>query len=590
MQKRKLISRIIICMTVMSVSVTGCKKKENQIEMRQDIESTEITANTESAVLAESDSYSYHGVVLTEMQRQNMGNGLDRMVEAVIDAVNTSQERVDLSAYAPNSQIAQGALQIAAYIDPIAEMAAFEEDNSAPGVFKIDYGCSMEEHQILVAEFNEKVEGIVNSCLAKSESDTEYAEAVFQYLVNNCRYDYDNYADAREAGITARESALRYNRMSVYHVLMDGSGVCQQFTRAFSLLLQQRDIPVVEIAAVSNVPFASNNVIYDGKTEGELFGINHMWNLMQLSGKWYGADVTFAVSAIEGSADISDAAIYRYFGMSNETMQENFPSDISLAAFYRDMDIPSCEEELMLPEKEQNGEAVETENISTTNGQAQKAAVSYEVSRPNADGSKEEWLIDFGENDATYRLIVTLPEGYTKEEPYPICYFLGEDAGREADDFSSAICVKIFAETEEKEKEPAPLRERDFSEEPTLFLNRFLYSIMEAVEKEYAVDTADRRLYGEKTGANMSLYILFQSDGLARDVFSHYVCVDPDLYHAVGDRSLMAWESEYFQRCKELPVSLAIYERDAADSGQSSRIGLLKDIIKKREYKNLVLK
>lgn len=584
MQKRNFILKTMICMITVIVGVTGCNKNENPTGTLQDIENTaEFIGSTES------DQYSYHGAKLTEMQRQNMGNDMNQMVETIIAAVNASQEQVDLSAYAKNSQNARGALQIAAYIDPIVEIAVFEADNGAPGVFKIDYGCSIGEHQLLVAEFNEKVEGIVNSCLAKSESDTEYAAAVFQFLVNNCQYDYENYGDAREAGITAKESALRYSRMSVYHVLMDGRGVCQQFTRAFSLLLQQRDIPVVEIAAVSNVPFASNNVIYNGKTEGELFGINHMWNLMQLSGKWYGADVTFAISAKEGSADGSDAVIYRYFGMSDETMQENFPSDISLSAFYRNMDIPSCEEELMLPEKEQNGEVVETKNISPLNGQAEKTAVSYEVSRSDADDSGEEWLIDFGENDAVYRLIVTLPEGYRQEETYPIRYVLGEETDREAVDFSSAICVKITAEAEGKETASALLRERDFSEDSALFLNRFLYGIMEAVEREYSVDTADRTLYGKNTGANMVLYILFQSDGLARDVFSHYICIDPNLYHTVGDRSLMAWETEYFQRCKEIPVLLTIWETDAVEGGQSSRIGLLKEIIKKREYRNLIL-
>lgn len=584
MQKRNFILKTMICMITVIVGVTGCNKNENPTGTLQDIENTaEFIGSTES------DQYSYHGAKLTEMQRQNMGNDMNQMVETIIAAVNASQEQVDLSAYAKNSQNARGALQIAAYIDPIVEIAVFEADNGAPGVFKIDYGCSIGEHQLLVAEFNEKVEGIVNSCLAKSESDTEYAAAVFQFLVNNCQYDYENYGDAREAGITAKESALRYSRMSVYHVLMDGRGVCQQFTRAFSLLLQQRDIPVVEIAAVSKVPFASNNVIYNGKTEGELFGINHMWNLMQLSGKWYGADVTFAISAKEGSADGSDAVIYRYFGMSDETMQENFPSDISLSAFYRNMDIPSCEEELMLPEKEQNGEVVETKNISPLNGQAEKTAVSYEVSRSDADDSGEEWLIDFGENDAVYRLTITLPEGYRQEETYPIRYVLGEETDREAIDFSSAICVKITAEAEGKETASALLRERDFSEDSALFLNRFLYGIMEAVEREYSVDTADRTLYGKNTGANMVLYILFQSDGLARDVFSHYICIDPNLYHTVGDRSLMAWETEYFQRCKELPVLLTIWETDAVEGGQSSRIGLLKEIIKKREYRNLIL-
>lgn len=135
----------------------------------------------------------------------------------------------------------------------------------------------------------------------------------------------------------------------------------------------------------------------------------------------------------------------------------------------------------------------------------------------------------------------------------------------------------------------AVLEERDFSDDPALFLNRFLFGMIEAVEKAYSVNAADRTLYGEDLGANMGLYLLFQSDGLACNMFSRYLCVDPDLYGTVGGKSLMAWETEYFQRCQELAVSLAISVNDSADPGKSSRIGLLADIIKKREYRNLIL-
>ena len=51
----------------------------------------------------------------------------------------------------------------------------------------------------------------------------------------------------------------------------------------------------------------------------------------------------------------------------------------------------------------------------------------------------------------------------------------------------------------------------------------------------------------------------------------------------------MAWEDEYFHRCQELPVLLTIMENNSADSGQSARTGFLKEIIKKREYRNLIL-
>lgn len=564
MQKRNIMLRTIICI-ILAVTVTGCKKS------------------------ADPEQFSYHGARLTELQKQSMGNDSIEMVEAIIDAVNGSQEQVDLSAYTQNNQMAIDAIRIAAYIDPIAEIAVISEDNGKPGVYKISYGCSIEEHRSMVTEFSQKIESIVKSCAGKAKTETEYAMAVFQYLVDQCQYDYDTYESAREAGITSKESALRYSRMSVYHVLMDGSGVCQQFTRAFSLLLQQADIPTVEIAAISNVPFASNNAIYNGKSEGELFGINHMWNLMQLSGKWYGADVTFAVSAKESTVNASDAVIYRYFGMSDATMQENFPSKISMTGLYQDIAIPSCGEDLLQPEMRDGNEDISTGNIALEADDMEKIPVAYELYHLIETENEEELLISFGENDAVYHLTVSLPEDYTGERMYPICYLLGNEADKESVNLTNAaIYVKISALKNEG-KNSVNLEEGDFSQNPALFLNRFLYGLIDAIEKEYSVDTSDRTLCGENLGANMSLYILFHSDNLAHNVFSHYVCVNPNLYYAVGGKNIMAWESEYFQRCQELPVLLTINESDAVYPGQSSRTGHMVDVIKKREYRNMNL-
>lgn len=527
---------------------------------------------------------------LTEIQRQNLGNNIDKMVETIIDAVNNSERQVDLSAYALNSQMFQGAFQISAYIDPLVEIAAFEEDNDMPGVFYIDYGCSIEEHRSMVKEFDQRMESIVKECAGEAKTDIEYAMAVFQYLADFCQYDYDNYASAGEAGITSEESARRYGQMSVYRVLMDGSGVCRQFTRAFSLLLQQADIPAYEIAGMSNVPFASNNVIYNGRTEGELFGINHMWNLMQLSGEWYGADVTFAVSAKESANGAPDAVIWQYFGMNDAAMQENFPSDISITALYQNIPIPPCGEELVLPEKEQMNKNRNAGSAVPESGQKEKNPTEYEMVRLSEAEDGEVLVLDFGEDDAVYCLTITLPEGYTQEKAYPVCYLLGKEADREAAALSSeVIFVKISEASEDAGTASAILEERDFSQNPAVFFNRFLYGMIEAVEKEYSVDTVNRTLCGEGLGANICLYILFQNDKLANHGFSHYICLNPNLYYAAGGKSLMVWEDEYFQRCQELPVLLTITENNSADSGQNARTDLFKNIIKKREYRNLIL-
>lgn len=581
MQKRNSIVRIMICMITMAVGATGCQNSTDPANAAQDIESEE------SIWLFNPEHFSYHGAELTDIQKQNLDNKIVKMVEAVIDAVNNSEKQVDLSAYEQSTQMCKGVLQIAGYIDPLVEIAIFEEDGSTQGVFHIDYGCSIEEHQSMVAEFDQRMESIVKECAGEAKTDIEYAMAAFQYLVDFCQYDYENYVDAREAGITTKESTLRYRQMSVYHVLMDGSGVCQQFTRAYSLLLQQADIPALEIAAMSNVPFASNNVIYNGKTEGELFGISHMWNLMQLSGEWYGADITFAVSAKEGAGGVSDVMMWQYFGMSDATMQDNFPSDISLAALYQNITIPFCGKELILQEKEQVHENKNAGNIVPEDTQMEKFPIDYELERLIEAECGEMLVIDFG--NRTYRLTITLPEGFTRDKTYPVCYLLGNDADKESVALSTAtIFVKISAVPEGTETDLTILQEGDFSQNPAVFLDRFL-CMTEAIEKEYSVDTANRTLCGEGLGANMSLYILFQSDGLSNNVFSNYVCLNPNLYYAAGGKSLTAWENEYFQRCQEIPVSLTIMENNSTDSGQSARTDFLKDIIKKREYRNLIL-
>ena len=126
--------------------------------------------------------------------------------------------------------------------------------------------------------------------------------------------------------------------------------------------------------------------------------------------------MTFAVSEKEESADALEAGIYQYFGMNDAVMQSNFPSDISLSAIYRGMDIPSCEEELMLPEKEKIGETIPIETAEAEDGLIEKRSVAYEMEHLQEVGSEEILRIDFGDTDAVYRLTVSLPEGYIREK------------------------------------------------------------------------------------------------------------------------------------------------------------------------------
>lgn len=579
MKKNNLMITLLLILLV--IGLCACQKRDNPQQ-----ESMVATFTFDA------EHYMYKGGRLTDQQVESLEDSMIDIVQKIILSVNESKAEIDLSTYASNEQWIKMSMQMAATVDPLVEVASFELDNDIKGLYHIEYGCSKEEHQVMVEEFNQKVESIVKECARDADTDIEYAKAVFEYLVDHCQYDYGTYNQSREAGITKEEGIKRYRQMSVYQVIMNGTGVCQQFSRAYSLLLKQVDIPTLEIAGISNVPFASNNVIYSSKTEGELFRINHMWNVIQLSGKWYGADITFAVNTMEAEKGIPHDMIYRFFGMSDESIQSNFSSDTSIATPGCQMiDVPICEEELTLTEK-QNPEDKMSESQGVNikqdvNGTINKIDVSYDIFSFDEAGDKGIMVLYSEENDTTYQLTISLPKGYSKDKTYPICYLLGNSATKEmAIVLENTICVHITAIPKEDGINLQCIEEQDFSQNPELFLNIFVGGIVEAIEREYPVDKTNRTLCGNGLSANMCMYALFQNDGLTKDVFTKYVCVNPNMYYSVGGKGLSTYDDLYFDRCKQLPVSLLIQNTNQEDEGQSARLNLLADRIKKREYKN----
>ena len=205
---------------------------------------------------------------------------------------------------------------------------------------------------------------------------------------------------------------------------MNGTGVCQQFSRAYSFLLRQAGIPVLEIGAISNVPFRSNNVMYNGKTEGELFGITHMWNEVQLSGKWYGVDITYAVNCME--AELPPDSFFQFFGMSDKSLQNHFPSDTDIVTpGCQSMSVPLCEEELALLEKQ----SLERQSTKIEDALAQDVPAGL-----------------------SYQQTIDLQEGYCEEQSYPVCYLLGDGMAKETAELTEdTIYVRITASTKEDE-------------------------------------------------------------------------------------------------------------------------------------------
>lgn len=140
---------------------------------------------------------------------------------------------------------------------------------------------TMTEDEALAATVfcRSEVERIAEKC-AGLYSDVERALFLHDYICAN--YGYDD----------SRESA------DLYSFLLVGRGTCQGYTYAYTALLRQVGIPVT---------FAASDTI------------SHIWNLVNLDGEWYHADLTWD--------DAREGVSHRHFLLSDAGATEQGKRD-----------------------------------------------------------------------------------------------------------------------------------------------------------------------------------------------------------------------------------------------------------------------
>lgn len=100
------------------------------------------------------------------------------------------------------------------------------------------------------------------SCIEPNMTATEKVVQVHNYLALTCAYDYDNY----------QTNSIPKDSYTAYGALVKRVAVCQGYSLAFELLMQQLGIPCAIVESDS---------------------MNHAWNAVQLDGSWYHVDVTW---------------------------------------------------------------------------------------------------------------------------------------------------------------------------------------------------------------------------------------------------------------------------------------------------------
>ena len=137
-------------------------------------------------------------------------------------------------------------------------------------------------------EYEELVSTILKKVNAEW-SDFEKVLFVHDYLAKNFRYDPDYLTGAGDVVYDA------------YHFMKTGEGVCQAYTLLAIELFNRLGINSGAVASID---------------------MNHVWNCVELDGKWYHLDITWDDSLAQGNLDRFDDVFYDNFLCSDAAIEE----------------------------------------------------------------------------------------------------------------------------------------------------------------------------------------------------------------------------------------------------------------------------
>ncbi len=150
----------------------------------------------------------------------------------------------------------------------------------------IKYYFAPEEYPLRKAELDKAVAGALRS-IAYARGPVERALGLHDYLIRTCEYDVKA-AQEKDASPLAR---------TVYSVLVRHSAVCEGYAMAYRYLLNAAGIVSEEARGV---------------------GIAHIWNYVQIEGRWYHVDVTWDDPVYSGEKPSDTFVSREHFLMSDK--------------------------------------------------------------------------------------------------------------------------------------------------------------------------------------------------------------------------------------------------------------------------------
>ena len=130
--------------------------------------------------------------------------------------------------------------------------------------YTVGYYYPKKQIQEMQAIFEQKVNGIVQKVIKTDSTPWENELRIHDYIVNNTKYNIDG----------LNNDSLTNIDFSAYGILVNGTGVCEGYSKAMQLLLQKAGIECKRISGLT--------------TMGP-----HDWNLVKIEDQWFHVDVTW---------------------------------------------------------------------------------------------------------------------------------------------------------------------------------------------------------------------------------------------------------------------------------------------------------
>lgn len=156
---------------------------------------------------------------------------------------------------------------------------------------------SQQQVESAVKEHDAKVNGIVQGAKNRSASVREQVAYVYNAIIESTEYRLDTNCDPGNAG---------HVRTS-YGALVKGQSLCEGYARAVKTVLDAMGIKSVLVQGNYRAPDGSDNL--------------HMWNYVQIDGKWYGLDAT-AGDGMKGTVEKD-----KYLLADKTVMEANYKPD-----------------------------------------------------------------------------------------------------------------------------------------------------------------------------------------------------------------------------------------------------------------------